>query len=60
MSQEDLGVVQSPYDAWKRGECPGRVELMDSEIEDVNPDLGPTIDAAPNADRAGSMPLAFD
>jgi ketosteroid isomerase-like protein len=37
MSQENVEVVRSFYDAWERDEFPGPVELMDAEIEYVNP-----------------------
>ena len=37
MSQENVEIVRSFYDAWARDEFPGPVELMDSEIEYVNP-----------------------
>jgi ketosteroid isomerase-like protein len=37
MSQENVEVVRSFYDAWARDEFPGPVELMDPEIEYVNP-----------------------
>jgi ketosteroid isomerase-like protein len=37
MSQENVRVVKSFYDAWARGELPGPVELMDPNIEYVNP-----------------------
>jgi ketosteroid isomerase-like protein len=37
MSQENVKVVQSFYRAWDRGEFPGPIELMDPEIEYVNP-----------------------
>src|SRR5207247_3735768 len=38
MSQENVEVVRSFYDAWARDEFPGPIELMDPEIEYVNPD----------------------
>src|SRR5947207_7001992 len=37
MSQENVEVVRSFYDAWARDEFPGPIELMDPEIEYVNP-----------------------
>jgi ketosteroid isomerase-like protein len=37
MSEENVRVVQSFYDAWARDELPGPVELMDPNIEYVNP-----------------------
>ena len=37
MSQENVEIVRSFYDAWARDEFPGPVELMDPEIEYVNP-----------------------
>jgi uncharacterized protein len=37
MSQENVEIVRSFYDAWARHELPGPIELMDSEIEYVNP-----------------------
>ena len=37
MSQENVEVVRSFYRAWARDEFPGPVELMDPEIEYVNP-----------------------
>jgi ketosteroid isomerase-like protein len=37
MSQENVQIVRSFYDAWARDEFPGPVELMDPEIEYVNP-----------------------
>jgi ketosteroid isomerase-like protein len=37
MSRENVEVVRSFYDAWARDEFPGPVELMDPEIEYVNP-----------------------
>ena len=37
MSQENVAVVQSFYDAWAREDFPGPVELMDPQIEYVNP-----------------------
>jgi ketosteroid isomerase-like protein len=37
MSQENVEVVRSFYEAWARGERPGPIELMDPEIEYVNP-----------------------
>jgi ketosteroid isomerase-like protein len=35
--QENVEIVRSFYDAWARDEFPGPIELMDSEIEYVNP-----------------------
>jgi ketosteroid isomerase-like protein len=37
MSQENVEIVRSVYDAWAREEFPGPLELMDPEIEYVNP-----------------------
>jgi ketosteroid isomerase-like protein len=37
MSRENVEVVQLFYAAWARGEFPGPIELMDREIEYVNP-----------------------
>jgi ketosteroid isomerase-like protein len=37
MSQENVTVVRSFYSAWAREEFPGPVELMDPQIEYVNP-----------------------
>ena len=37
MSQKNVQVVRRFYDAWARDELPGPVELMDPEIEYVNP-----------------------
>jgi ketosteroid isomerase-like protein len=37
MSQENVEIVRSFYDSWARNEFPGPVELMDPEIEYVNP-----------------------
>ena len=37
MSHDNVAVVQSFYAAWARGELPGPPELMDPEIEYVNP-----------------------
>jgi ketosteroid isomerase-like protein len=37
MSQENEEVVRSFYRAWARGEVPGPTELMEPEIEYVNP-----------------------
>ena|SRR6187397_227208 len=37
MSEENVEIVRSFYRAWARGDLPGPVELMDSEIEYVNP-----------------------
>ena len=37
MSQENVEIVRSFYDAWARDDFPGPVELMDPEIEYVNP-----------------------
>ena len=37
MSQENEEIVRSFYRAWARDDLPGPVELMDSEIEYVNP-----------------------
>jgi ketosteroid isomerase-like protein len=37
MSQENVEIVQSFYRAWARDDLPGPVELMDPEIEYVNP-----------------------
>jgi ketosteroid isomerase-like protein len=37
VSQENVEIVRSIYDAWAREEFPGPPELMDPEIEYVNP-----------------------
>ncbi len=37
MSQQNIEIVQRFYDAWARDELPGPIELMDTEIEYVNP-----------------------
>jgi ketosteroid isomerase-like protein len=37
MSQENVEIVRSFYDQWARGDFPGPIELMDPEIEYVNP-----------------------
>ena len=37
MSEENVEIVRSFYRAWARDEVPGPVELMDPEIEYVNP-----------------------
>ncbi len=37
MSQENLEIVRRFYEAWARDEFPGPAELMDAEIEYVNP-----------------------
>jgi len=37
MSQENVEVVRRFYEAWARNAFPGPVELMDPEIEYVNP-----------------------
>ena len=37
MSQENVEIVQRFYDAWARDEFPGPFDLMDPEIEYVNP-----------------------
>jgi ketosteroid isomerase-like protein len=37
MSEQDVGVVRSFYDAWAREEFPGPIHLMDPAIEYVNP-----------------------
>ena len=37
MSEENVEVVRSFYEAWARDEFPGPIELMDPEIEYVNP-----------------------
>jgi ketosteroid isomerase-like protein len=37
MSEENVRAVRSFYDAWARAEFPGPIELMDREIEYVNP-----------------------
>jgi ketosteroid isomerase-like protein len=37
MSQENVEIVRSMYDAWARNEFPGPAELLDAEIEYVNP-----------------------
>jgi ketosteroid isomerase-like protein len=37
MSQKNLDVVRRVYDAWARHELPGPADLLDAEIEYVNP-----------------------
>jgi ketosteroid isomerase-like protein len=37
MSHENVGIVRSVYEAWARNELPGPAELLDPEIEYVNP-----------------------
>jgi ketosteroid isomerase-like protein len=37
MSPDNMRIVRSVYDAWAREEFPGPLELMDPEIEYVNP-----------------------
>ena len=37
MSQENVEVVRRIYDAWARDDFPGPPELLDPEIEYVNP-----------------------
>jgi ketosteroid isomerase-like protein len=37
MSQENVEIVRSFYDQWARDDFPGPIELMDPEIEYVNP-----------------------
>ena len=37
MSPDNVKIVRSVYDAWVREELPGPLELMDPEIEYVNP-----------------------
>jgi ketosteroid isomerase-like protein len=37
MSEENVRVVRSFYDAWARDELPGPTDLMDPQIEYVNP-----------------------
>ncbi len=37
MSQENVEIVRSFYDQWARDDLPGPIELMDPEIEYVNP-----------------------
>ena len=37
MSQENVEIVRRFYEAWARNEFPGPTELMDPEIEYVNP-----------------------
>lgn len=38
MSQQNVEVVQRLYEAWGREEVPGPLELLDAEIEYVNPE----------------------
>jgi ketosteroid isomerase-like protein len=38
MSQENVEIVQRLYEAWSRQEVPGPRELLDDDIEYVNPD----------------------
>jgi uncharacterized protein len=37
MSQENVEVVRSVYEAWARDELPGPAHLLDAQIEYVNP-----------------------
>ncbi len=37
MTAENIEVVRRVYEAWSRGETPGPAELLDAEIEYVNP-----------------------
>jgi ketosteroid isomerase-like protein len=37
MSVENVEIVRRFYDAWARNDLPGPIELMDPEIEYVNP-----------------------
>jgi ketosteroid isomerase-like protein len=37
MSQQNVEIVRSFYRAWARDDLPGHVELIDPEIEYVNP-----------------------
>ena len=37
MSQENVEIVRALYRAWARDEFPGPPELLDAEIEYVNP-----------------------
>lgn len=37
MSQENIEIARRLYEAWSRGELPGPEELLDPEIEYVNP-----------------------
>lgn len=37
MSRENVAVVRSVYEAWGRDDLPGPAELLDDEIEYVNP-----------------------
>ena len=37
VSQDNVEIVRSFYDAWGRDEFPGPIELMDPEVEYVNP-----------------------
>jgi ketosteroid isomerase-like protein len=38
MTATNVDVVRALYDAWARGEFPGPLELLDPEVEYVNPD----------------------
>ncbi len=38
MSQENVDVVRAIYDAWGRGDYPGPADLLDPEVEYVNPE----------------------
>jgi ketosteroid isomerase-like protein len=38
MTDQNVEVVRAFYAAWKRGDLPGPVELMDPQMEYVNPD----------------------
>jgi hypothetical protein len=37
MSQENVALVRAVYDAWARGEFPGPADLLDPQIDYVNP-----------------------
>ncbi len=37
MPRDNIDVVRSVYDAWARGDFPGPADLLDDEVEYVNP-----------------------
>src|SRR6478672_4071009 len=37
MSQENMELAQALFDGWAREEFPGRIDLLDANIEYVNP-----------------------
>ena len=38
MSQENVKVVEDLFEGWALGEFPGRIDLLDPDVEYVNPD----------------------